>query len=63
MESQRNDGLQYRYTVPINDEANVEWTTEDGVGVSSERVKEGPALNHFMKRVKNSLTKQKNKAL
>jgi len=51
MESQRNDEMQYRYT--INDEAKVDCTTEDGVGMSSERVKEGPALKHFMKRVKN----------
>jgi hypothetical protein len=54
MESQRNDEMQYRYTIPINDEAKVVCTTEDGVGMSSERVKEGPALKHFMKWVKNS---------
>ena len=62
MESQSNDGTQYRYTIPMNGEANVDWTTGDGVGVSSEKVKEGPVLNHFMKMVKNYSTKQKQKA-
>jgi hypothetical protein len=55
--------MQYRYTVPINDEAIVDWTTEGDVRVSSERVKESPALNHFMKRVNNFWTNQKYKAL
>jgi hypothetical protein len=55
--------MQFRYTIPINDEDNVGWSTEDGLGVSSERVKEGTALSNFMERVKNSSKKQKHKAL
>jgi len=36
---------------------------EDGIGVSSVRVKEGTALSNFMERVDNSSKKQKYKAL